>query len=394
MHDTAHEAAGADQPAWHWLWHVYVAGMAAVAVVAVFQLDHAGRSPLGATVALAAMVVWLTVAGRRVPRMAPLSWRSVSYVGVAVALWTVALWCSLGAFAAMPALYPIVFSTLPMLPAIATSLVITVFPLGFDIARSGIGSPHFALSVAMTLIGLVTAPIIGIVIVGAVRQRMRLATLVRELSASRAETSRLSREAGIAAERERLAREIHDTLAQGFTSIVALAQAVDAELESDRATAARHVALIEATARENLAEARTMVTRLTPAALDGETLPAAITRQCQAFSAQTGIDVDADVAEDTPSPGMATDVVLLRVAQEALTNVRRHANASRVRVALGGHHGVVRLSLSDNGVGLGTEHADGFGLRGLRARVEQAGGRVVIAPTPGGGTTVEVEVPV
>lgn len=385
-----------DEPTWHWLWHVYVVGMVAIAVAVVFQLDEwlAARSTWGATAAMVVMIAWLTVAGRHVPRMGALSWRSVGYVAVAIALWTAALWCSLGAFAAMPALYPVVFSTIPMVPAIATSLLITVFPLGFDVARSGVSSPHFPLSVAMTLIGLIVAPIIGIVIIGSVRQRMRLAGLVRELSDSRAEASRLSREAGVAAERERLAREIHDTLAQGFTSIVALAQAVEAELATDAAAVARHVSLIETTARENLAEARTMVTKLTPSALDGETLPAAIARQCRAFSAETGIEIDATVAVDTPPRDMATDVVLLRVAQEALTNVRRHADATRVRITLDGDDGVVRLSVSDNGIGLGADHTDGFGLRGVRTRVAQAGGSVSIAPAPGGGTTIAVAVPV
>lgn len=385
-----------DEPTWHWVWHVYVVAMVAVAVAVVFQLDEglAGRSPWGATAAMVTMVAWLTIAGRRVPRMGPPSWRSITYVVVAVALWTVALWCSLGAFAAMPALYPMIFSTIPMVPAIATSLLITLFPLGFDVAGSGVHSPHFPLSVAMTVIGLIVAPVIGIVIIGAVRQRIRLAGLVRELSDSRAETSRLSREAGVAAERERLAREIHDTLAQGFTSIVALTQAVEAELATDAVAAARHVSLIEATARENLAEARTMVTKLTPSALDGETLSAAIARQCRAFSEETGIEIDARVAADTPPRDMATDVVLLRVAQEALTNVRRHADATRVRLTLDGDDGFVRLSVSDNGVGLTADHTDGFGLRGVRTRVAQAGGSVSIAPAPGGGTTIAVAVPV
>ena len=385
----------AEQPMWHWLWHVYVVAMAAVAVVAVFALDDrlAARSPWGATLALSAMVVWLTFAGRHVPRLGPLAWWSVGYVVVAVTLWSCALWCSLAAFAAMPALYPIIFSTIPLRTAISTSLVVSVLPLGFDIARSGVDSPHFPLAVAMTLIGIVTAPIIGIVIITATRQRIRLAGLLRELSESRAETSRLAREAGVAAERERLAGEIHDTLAQGFTSIVALAQAVDAELATDGAAAARHLSLIEATARENLAEARTMVTHLTPAALEGVTLTAAIRRQCRAFTAETGIAVDLDIAEELSSAGMATDVTLLRVAQEALTNIRRHAGADRVRVELTSDAAATRLSLSDNGIGLGEQHVDGYGLRGIRTRVAEAGGRAVVTSQSGGGTKVTVEVP-
>ena len=90
---------------------------------------------------------------------------------------------------------------------------------------------------AVTLIGVIVAPVVGTVIMTSIRQREELAALVGELAATRAESARLSREAGAAAERERLAREIHDTLAQGFTSIVALAQAVEPELDSDTAAA-------------------------------------------------------------------------------------------------------------------------------------------------------------
>ena len=144
---------------------------------------------------------------------------------------------------------------------------INLIPLALVLLGQGIRSPNLAMAIAITLVGVVATPVIGTVIMTSMRQRRKLAAVVAELAASRAESARLSREAGAAAERERLAREIHDTLAQGFTSIVALAQAVEPELETDTAAAKRHVELIRTTARENLAEARAMVAELTPTAL-------------------------------------------------------------------------------------------------------------------------------
>ncbi len=132
------------------------------------------------------------------------------------------------------------------------------------------------MAVAITLIGVVATPVIGTVIMTLDAARTKLTLLVAELAATRAESARLSREAGTAAERERLAREIHDTLAQGFTSIVTLAQAVEPELESDIAEAKRHIELIRETARENLVEARAMVAELTPSPLEGGSLHSAI----------------------------------------------------------------------------------------------------------------------
>ena len=181
---------------------------------------------------------------------------------------SLALWASPVAVAAVPAIYPLVFATLPLRAALVVTTAINVIPLDLRAAHSRASdSPNLSLAVAFTLIGVVAAPVIGTVIMTSMKQRTKLAAVVAELAATRAESARLSREAGAAAERERLAREIHDTLAQGFTSIVALAQAVEPELDSDTAAAKRHVELIRSTARENLAEARAMVAELTPTAL-------------------------------------------------------------------------------------------------------------------------------
>lgn len=384
---------GPGHATWHWLWDLYAVGICAVAIGAVHLLDDRvpGRSPSGATIALTVMAGWLIVAGRWIPRMGAVGWRPLLYVAVALTLWAAAMVCAPVAVAAIPALFPVVFSTLPLAAGVTASILITLLPLGLELAVSGPGSPHFAVAVAMTFIGLVAGPIIGIMVVSSVRQRMVLARLVAELRDSRAETASLSRQAGVAAERERLAREIHDTLAQGFTSIVALTQAIEAELSTDREAAAHHLALIQATARENLAEARTMVAELTPNALDGATLPAAIRRLCMAFGDETDMTLDCRVADDTPTVGMAGDVVLLRAAQEALSNIRWHSGADTARVALDRTPDAVRLVVSDNGKGLPSRHIDGFGLRGMRSRVSQVGGTMTVLSE--GGVRVQIEVP-
>ena len=244
-----------------------------------------------------------------------------------------------------------VFSTLPLRTALVVTTIVTVVPLTLLLLSQGIRSPNLPMAVAITLIGVIAVPVIGTVISTSMGQRRQLAVLVAELAATRAESARLSREAGTAAERERLAREIHDTLAQGFTSIVTLAQAVEPELETDTAAAKRHVELIRATARENLAEARAMVAELTPSPLE-ESLPAAVQRQCDRLAAETEATVTLRIADDLPPPSMATDVVLLRAAQEAFANIRKHAHASAVTVELSPSDTGVRLAVTDNGIGL------------------------------------------
>jgi signal transduction histidine kinase len=136
-----------------------------------------------------------------------------------------------------------------------------------------------------------------------------------------------------------------------------------------------------------------MVAELTPAALHDSSLPAAIERQCDRLSAENGIEATIRVDGGLPPLGMATDVVLLRAAQEAFTNIRKHSQANTVAVALSSIDCGVRLSVADNGIGLSDGYAEGFGLRGMRARAAQVGGKMSVTPTPGGGTTVTVEVP-
>jgi signal transduction histidine kinase len=380
---------------WHWLWEAYVVGMCVAAAAAVVMLDHRfpGDVPVAVT-ALAGIVVCVLAFGRRVIRENEFSWGTVLFLAAVIGLWVVALSASSVAVAAVPAIYPLVFATLPLPAALVVTTAVNLMPLSFALVFAAPGWPNLPLAVAITLIGLIAAPVIGTAIMTSIRQREKLAAVVTELAASRAESARLSREAGAAAERERLAREIHDTLAQGFTSIVALAQAVEPELDADTDAARRHVELIRSTARENLAEARAMVAELTPTALHDGSLCAAIQRQCERLSAENGIAATLHVDGEIPPLSTTTDVVLLRAAQETFANIRKHSAASAVTVTLAPVESGVRLSVADNGVGLADKHTEGFGLRGMRARATQVGGTMSATPTPGGGTTVTVEVPV
>lgn len=378
---------------WNWLWEAYVVGLAVAAIVAVVLLNH--RFPgnvIGAAVALTAMAAVVLIFGRRVTPVPEGDWRTIVFVGSVVGLWILAMVASPVSVAAVPAIYPIVFSTLPLGIALVVTTIVNVVPLAMLLLGNGIDSPNLSMAIAITLVGVVGTPVIGTVIITSMRQRRQLAALVSELAATRAESARLSREAGTAAERERLAREIHDTLAQGFTSIVMLAQAIEPELDTDTAAAKRHIELIGTTARENLAEARAMVAELSPSPLE-ETLPAAIRRQCDRIAAETDAAVTARIADDLPAQSMATDVVLLRATQEAFANIRKHSRANAVTVELASSPSGIRLTVTDNGIGMSSENPEGFGLRGMRARVAQVGGEMTVSAAPGGGTTLTVEVP-
>lgn len=402
---TTRSASGFE---WHWAWDVLLVGpcLAAIALVLLPNNRFPGNAPAAAA-ALAAIVVCVLVIGRRLLRwrsrllvVSESNWQAGLFVGAVVTLSVMAMWFSPVAVAsvpmalvAAPVVYPIAFVLLPIWTAIVVSIAVTLTMLIIVLTVVGPTSLNIPLVVFTTLGALIAAPLIGTFGSKLMRQGIQLAAVVSELAASRAESARLSSEAGAAAERERLARDIHDTLAQGFTSIVALAQVVEAELETDPTAASRHVELIRTTARENLTEARVMVAGLTPTALNEASLAAAIRRQCDRLTAETGIAVNMSADSDLSALGMAADVVLLRATQEAFANVRKHSQASAVRLELSVVANGVRLSLADNGVGLGDGHTEGFGLRGMRSRVTQVGGTMTVTSTSGGGVTIEVEVP-
>ncbi len=379
---------------WHWLWDVYIVGLCAAAIVAMALLNHRfpGNVPVAAA-ALAAIAVATPTVGRRVITSRRSNWAAAAFAATVVTLWVVAVWSSPVAIAAIPAMYPVLFASLSLGAALCVTGLVTLTPLATTLLTDGMHSPYLTIAAACTLVGLVAAPVIGTMIMTSMRQRARLSTLIDDLKESRAESARLSHEAGVAAERERLAREIHDTLAQGFTSIITLAQAVEAELDGAPAAARAHIALIGATARENLGEARGMVTQLTPTALDQGSVSAAIQRLCERLSAETGITVTTAISRPLPELGMATDVVLLRAAQEALTNVAKHSRASSANLKLAPAAENVRLTVVDNGVGFSAASMEGFGLRGMRTRIAQVGGTIFVSATAGGGATVTIEVP-
>lgn len=245
-------------------------------------------------------------------------------------------------------------------------------------------------------VALLFSIVLGLWVTQIAEQSEERAALLDRLEATRAELAETHHQAGVLAERERLAQEIHDTLAQGFTSVVMLAQTSTAELDRARPDAARErLAQIEQVARDNLAEARALVAAFGPADLAEATLGEALARLAERFAAQTGVHVEVVDGTSTVADGLGRDaqVAVLRAAQEALANVRKHAGASRVALGLARDGGDVRLEIADDGRGIAVDATEGTGLRGMRERARVGGGELVVAGAPGGGTRVTLTLP-
>jgi signal transduction histidine kinase len=280
---------------------------------------------------------------------------------------------------------------------IGLSLLLVVGVGTAQLWSAGWGWSSFWEILPWMLVSLVVSLLFGIWIEKVITQSQQRAELIEQLEAARDELAEAHHSAGVMAERERMAREIHDTLAQGMTSIVMLSQAAAVELQQGGQGAAARLAAIEDTARENLAEARALVAAFTPVALSEATLTEVLRRQAERFAAETGVDVQ--VSLDLPDDEVAAlpqaqQVVLLRSAQEALANVRKHARATQVRITLGLSDDGVWIEIRDDGSGFtpGAE-SGGFGLNAMRGRVEESGGSVQVESAPGRGTRVQVLVP-
>lgn len=235
--------------------------------------------------------------------------------------------------------------------------------------------------------------VIGAWIGGIIRQSEERATLIAELRETREELAAVERERGALAERERLSRDIHDTVAQGFTSIVMLLEATEPLIGQDDVAVRRHLELARRTARENLGEARSLVAALSPSDLSDASLVDAVRRIADRCTEEAGLATTVTVSGAPRRLASTAEVVLLRAVQESLANVRKHAAAARVELTLDYGAEATVLRVRDDGQGFEPAGAAGFGLNGMRARVEEAGGTLCVDSRPRGGTTVEVRVP-
>jgi signal transduction histidine kinase len=292
------------------------------------------------------------------------------------------------------ALVPHCFMLLRMRWARAAVTVITILPVvGWGLLWRPEPKDVFLNSV-FALVTLAFSMAVGSWIIRIIEQNKERAALIVKLDASREEAARLSAAHGALAERERLSREIHDTLAQGFTSLLMLTQAVESEFDRDPEAARRHLRLMGRTARENLAEARALVTGGSPAYLDEGSLEEALRRLTARHVEQTGAPADVRLRGEPRRLPPAVEVVALRTCQEALTNVRRHAGASApVTVHLEYGPGELSVRVRDQGCGFDTRAAVGYGLPGIRARAAEIGGAATVDSTPGRGTEVSVALP-
>jgi signal transduction histidine kinase len=235
----------------------------------------------------------------------------------------------------------------------------------------------------------------------------RLEEMIAENTGLQAQLLTQAREAGAGDERQRMAREIHDTLAQGLTGIVTQLEAAQQTGSEDERE--RRISNAKRLARDSLAEARRSVQALRPQALENSRLPEALADEVARWSATSGVAGEMETTGETRLLHPEIEVTLLRVAQEALANVAKHAGAARAGVTLSYMEDVVSLDVRDDGAGFAVTPASesrangrldaenpatgGFGLIAMRQRVSRLAGQLEIESEPGAGTAVSASLP-
>jgi signal transduction histidine kinase len=374
---------------WRLAWHAFFYLLLAYATAVSISDESPSAAGIAARLALAGAMggwyAWWLIGRPRAHR------GQVIYLSGAVALWIplivlhpAFLWLGLGVLAPL---------CLHDLRHGAAVVLVVAAGLLWQLAHQPGGVPWPAVAAVSVF---VAGTLLGVGYVGAiVRQSQERQRLLEQLQATRVELAAAERQAGMLQERQRLARDIHDTLSQGFASVVLLLEAAQESLATGQQVD-QHITQALRSARDNLAESRGVVWALRPSPLAEQSVPQALEELGRRFTEETGVCVQTAVTGTQRPLGTQTETALLRIAQEALANVRKHAAASQVTVTLSYLDDVVVLDVADDGVGFdpaATQTGGGLGLHAMRERVTQFAGSLTIESAPAQGTTVAAELP-
>jgi signal transduction histidine kinase len=383
--------------------------LAGSAVLSLIQPGQTSRERLVTAGLVALAAAWLLA----MYTLRPPSWRErtvpmvVYFAGLLAlaAVLTARSWFFV-AFAVTPMVqaFFLLPTVLAFVAVFAGSVVIYTAPAGFpEPTVEAVSGWVFIICLQTALTGFFS--FMGMKLMGEDRQRRellaRLEAAMEENAGLHAQLLTQAREAGVLDERQRMAREIHDTLAQGLTGIITQLEATErASRRPDQWR--RHLDQARALARDSLTEARRSVQALRPEPLEEAGLPDAIAHMAGRWSETSGVVSSVETTGE-PRPLLAElEMTLFRVAQEALANVGKHAGASKVGLTLSYMDDTVLLDVRDDGVGFAGRPgggdgrrgpSQGFGLDAMRQRLLRVAGSLEIESAPGEGTAVNARVP-
>jgi signal transduction histidine kinase len=387
---------------WDWFWQaIFYASV--VFSTGLMLSDDTRTTSVGSALLLTALLVVWHWGGLRLANQVGGGWEEGRLYRFVVIIGDIVLWFILvnttpAYYFVLFGLFGQVFRHLPIRYAVTATLLLTAAIIYEQLADAGdsfsLSNPIIWVYVTMALAGI----ILGVWISAIISQSSQRRELIEQLETAQAELAAAERREGVLEERQRLSREIHDTLAQGFTSIVMHLEAAEQALPGDPDVLQKHLNRARATARTSLEQARRVVEDLRPDLFEKHSLPDAIERTAARWREETDISLTTTTTGTPVSLHPNIEVTLLRVVQEALANVRKHARASAVQITLSYMADIVVLDVQDDGVGLdgspSSSFSGGYGLQAMRERVNLCGGSVTLESEVGEGTTVAISIPI
>lgn len=377
---------------WDWVWHLTGYAALAISVVIALRSGQLGDSlPLFLTLSALVALWYLPFVATPIMRWWDAPRRGLLYFLVGFALWGGLVALNVESLMLIAMYNPMIFTRLPIRWAIGITISLTAgFLLLYLLLYS---SENWVIIIVIILVLLFIATLIGYFISALIGQSMERQRLLDELTQTRAKLLKAEREAGVMAERQRLSRDIHDTLAQEFTSII---MHLSAARLGDSASTRTHLQQVEQAARAGLDESRRIIWNMRPQQLEGASLVESIEGVAARWSAENRVRVETAVTGSPHPLDESIETALLRITQEALHNIKKHAQARDVNITLSYMPDLLALDIADNGQGFNKSRRNGrgFGLKTMRERAEELGGTLTIESELGKGTAVAVSLPI
>jgi len=376
---------------WDWVWHFSAYGLLILNIIFVYNSDPRIINFSFFLVLSALLGLWyfpfVNISTLRIwenPK------RGALYLVPGWAIWAGLISLTNQSLMLIGIFLPLVFSRFPILWATGITFFQT---LGLYFLYIMLYPTEQWLLILMIILGLlIISTIIGAFISSIIKQSTDRQHLIDELTWSRANLMRVEREAGRLTERQRLARDIHDTLAQHFTSIIMhLAAAKHSNPESVQS----EVQQAEDAAREGLNEIRRIVWDMQPEQIEKASLIEAVEELAARWSAENSVQVKMKVTGTPRSLTSSAETALLRISQEAMHNINKHAQAKKVNITFSYMEDLFVMDIADDGLGFEpSKIKNGFGMKTMRDRAEELGGTLTIESEQGIGTAIAVSIPI
>ena len=376
---------------WDWVWHFSAYGLLILNIILVYNSEATSTGFPFFLVLSALLGLWyIPFVNISTLRIWENPKRGALYLVPGWAIWGALISLSNQSLMLIGIFLPLVFSRFP----IRWSTGITIFQtLGVYFLYIMLYPTEHWFLILMIILGLLTiSTIMGAFISSIIKQSTDRQRLIDDLTRSRANLMKVEREAGRLTERQRLARDIHDTLAQHFTSII---MHLSAAKYSNPESVQSEVQQAEESAREGLAEIRRIVWDMQPEQIEKASLVEAVEELAARWSAENSVLVKMKVTGTPRSLTSSVETALLRISQEAMHNINKHAQAKNVNITFSFMEDIFVMDIADDGLGFDPSNIkNGFGMKTMRGRAEELNGTLTIESERGGGTAIAVSLPI